>query len=294
VTPTAIRDVGTVLNITADADNGAFNMVSLFLNRVVVNDVSVSANPTVVAPRGTSTITAAVRLNTGSPAPNGTSVSFVVSCGSITPFAQTTNGVATATFTAPVTTGTCNVTATASGVPGRTTIVVTAPLAVLPSAQTINGAPGGNATFKIEGGVPPYSVFSSNSLFAPAPDSGISEGGRFTVTVLPNTPTTSVSYTIRDSVGTSAPATLNIVYNLTEFYVLPSSATIAVGDSLTFRIFGGVLPFDFFIDNPIVDIMYDTSMDDRSFTVIGNSSGSAIVTIRDKDGRTITADVTVQ
>jgi hypothetical protein len=63
---------------------------------------------------------------------------------------------------------------------------------------------------------------------------------------------------------------------------------------MTFRIFGGTAPFDFFVNNPVIDLMYDTSMDERSFTVIGNSSGSAIITVQDAHSRRITATVTVQ
>ena len=122
VDPIEIRNIQTVLNITAVADNGAANMVSLFLNPVIVSNVNVTANPSVVAPDETSAITASVLLNTGGLAPDGTTVSFITSCGTVTPFAQTTDGVAEAEFTAPSTASTCTITATAGGVSDSTII----------------------------------------------------------------------------------------------------------------------------------------------------------------------------
>lgn len=170
------------------------------------------------------------------------------------------------------------------------------PIKVLPSAQTVNGAPGGTATFKIFGGLPPYEIFTSNPLFQPDPNPVPAIGDTFSVTVPPNTPTTSVTYTIRDSVGNSGgPVTLTITSTATDFYALPEAATFSVGGSMTFTIFGGNEPFDFFVDNnELVWILYDASIDPRSFTVIGLASGSVTVTIRDEDGRQKTVDVTIQ
>jgi len=118
VDPVAIRNLETVLNITAEADNGASNMVSLFLNPITISGSlsSLFANPTVIAPGRTSDLTATVKLNTGGMPPDGTVVSFASTCGTVTPFAQTTDGVAPAVFTAPAEEGSCTLTATAGGV----------------------------------------------------------------------------------------------------------------------------------------------------------------------------------
>jgi hypothetical protein len=114
--------------------------------------------------------------------------------------------------------------------------------------------------------------------------------------VPPNTQATTVTYTIRDSAGNSGgPVTLNITFNTTDFYVLPEAATFSAGGSMTFTVFGGNEPFDFFVNNnELVAIVYDTSIDPRSFTVIGLASGSVTVTLRDEDGRQKTVNVTVQ
>jgi hypothetical protein len=127
VDPIAIRNLETVLNITAEADNGASNMVSLFLKPITVSASSSSlfANPTVIAPGRTSDLTATVKLSTGGVPPDGTTVSFTSTCGTVTPFAQTTNGVAPAVFTAPAEEGPCTLTATAGGVTiGRVDVTV--------------------------------------------------------------------------------------------------------------------------------------------------------------------------
>ncbi len=74
-------------------------------------------------------------LNTGSKAPDGTTVNFKVICvpnnypGTVTPFAQTTNGVAQAIFTAPPVPATCTITGKIAGVTiGIVDILVTTSL----------------------------------------------------------------------------------------------------------------------------------------------------------------------
>ncbi|MEW6417184.1 MAG: Ig-like domain-containing protein [Nitrospirota bacterium] len=393
VNPTTIRDFQTVLNVTASADNGAANMVTLFLEAVTVTNIAVTANPSIVETEGSSIINAVVTLNTGSTAPDGTTVGFTTcdaatctsTCGFVTPFAQTSGGVATADFTAPSTAGTCKITATAGGMSGSTnvtvklsvplsvipttqtiadpavsdtatytilggtgpfsaysshpslvivavtdstltatvasvptedtTVTITVydtsngdhvsaslildvppirPISVVPSSQTVNGAPGGTATFTIFGGVEPYSVYTNNPSFPPDPESGITSGGAFTVDVPPNTPVTTVTYIVMDSVGSTATATLNITSVTTDYYLLPESATIIVDGAMAFTIFGGVEPFDIFQDNMKVDIQYDETEDPRSFTVVGIETGSVTITVRDANGRMVEAIVTIE
>jgi hypothetical protein len=103
VIPSELRTLPTVLNITALANNGAFNMVTLFLKPVTIATINVAANPQSIESGDPSTITAQVLTNAGTTAPDGTTVNFSVSPisnGSIDPFAQTTDGFAEAKFTA--------------------------------------------------------------------------------------------------------------------------------------------------------------------------------------------------
>ncbi len=393
VEPASIRNTETHVNIMAFAGNGAANMVTLFLRPVVPDPAtsSLTANPSVVSINGTSTIRAIVMLNTGSRAPDGTTVNFTVKpktpsdpspCGVVTPFAQTTGGVAQATFTAPPIPGTCTITGKVAGIIiGTVDILVTVPLSVqppsqnidgiaggvatyqifggiapytitstnplfppipstvtasggsfsvnvppntpttsvtytirdsagstvtatlsiagarltvLPISQTINGAPGGTASFKIFGGKPGYQVFTSNPSFPPDPSTVALSGGTFTVTIPPNTPATKVTYTVRDSLNSTVDATLEIIFASTDYYLLPAGATITVGSSVTFGIFGGTEPFEIFQDSPAIDIIYDAISDPRSFTVVGVNSGNVKVTVRDANGRQIEANIIVQ
>lgn len=304
VDPIEIRDIQTVLNITADADNGAANMVSLFLQPVIVSDVNVTANPSVLAPEDTSTITASVLLNTGGPSPDGTTVSFIASCGTVTPFAQTTSGIAEAEFTAPSFESTCTITATAGGVAGTTTILVTTELAVFPDSQTVNGSTGGTAEFTIFGGIPPYTIFTSDPLFPANPTSVTTSGGTFTVSVPANTCPTSVTYTIRDSAANTVETTLDITNPSGDPTLAISPATIcennalcpALTETATGTISGGVPPYNTVSDNQAIIVNPGAG---SSFTVdaidgsVTGASADVNFTTYDSCGKTAKAKVTV-
>ncbi|MCX8030334.1 MAG: hypothetical protein N3A59_01980 [Thermodesulfovibrionales bacterium] len=225
VEPESIRNTETFVNIAAFAQNGAANMVTLFLKPVVPDPTAsyLTANPPVVNVSGTATITAVVMLNTGATAPDGTTVNFSVTCNPntfpaiVTPFAQTTNGVAQATFIAPPAPAICTVTGKVAGIViGTVTVTVRAPLSVFPTSMTLNE--GDTATFTIFGGVKPYTVLSSNPNVTVSPVTDTPTGGTFTVTVgnvctpVPPATTCSASVTIlvRDAVGTSVTITLTI------------------------------------------------------------------------------------
>ena len=236
VTPTVLRSITTVLNITATANNGAFNMVSLFLNPVTVSTVSVSANPTTVASAGKSTITAAVTTSAGTPVPDGTTVTFTASGGGAldTPFAQTEGGVAEAELTAPTVTSdtTVSVTASAGGKSGSTSVTVKAPtvtppapaaLAVGPALAIVNGTAGAKQTFIASGGTGPYiaTYVCVGALICNSTDADCADGpatdpefwnttGSFVVTVPPSSPADTCILTVTDFAGDTVTATLQI------------------------------------------------------------------------------------
>ena len=155
VDASVLRSSITILNITASADNGAAGMVTLFLEPVVVSSVTVSADPTSVETGGTSTITAAVTLNTGASAPDGTTVSFTTTCGTVTPFAQTTGGVATATFTAPEVTAdtTATITASVGGKSDSVVVTITAPVTPPPTPTPDTTSPTVSSTIPANGDI---------------------------------------------------------------------------------------------------------------------------------------------
>ena len=179
VDPAILRTLKTNLNITAEADNGAANMLTLNLEPVTVKTISVFANPQTVASGGTSTITAYVTTTAGTPVPDNTTVNFTANKGGVDPFAQTTNGIAEATFTAPtLDAGALDQTATIKAKvgtkEGSVNVTVTAPPAppvtpTPPAALAINPPTASSIvgicatfTFTITGGTPLYTTSSSN------------------------------------------------------------------------------------------------------------------------------------
>jgi len=249
VAPTVLSSITTVLNITATADNGAFNLTSLFLNPVAIGSVVVSAAPTTVESNGVSAISATVRNSAGGPVPDGTTVNFTSTAGALSaPFAQTTAGLATTDLTAPtVTIGTTTVTVTAAvgGLSGTTVVTVTAPvvpppppsppptpvaLTVVPATVTVIGAaPFDIVTFTITGGTPPYTTNSSdptkacNDAAPPAlpttangscsdpVDTGTWTGSSVKVTIPAGALAGPVTINVFDSVGATKVATITIL-----------------------------------------------------------------------------------
>lgn len=325
VKPSIITDLTRVLNITAEADtkkDGSYataNILTLFLEPVRVSNISVTANPEVAAPNGTSTIRAVVSLNTGTATPDGSTVNFTTSCGFIPPFAQTTNGVATATFTAPSippSNNICTITTSIGGQSGTADVRVTTSLTVQPPAQIVNGVNGGNATYIIFGGVAPYAVTTNNRAIAcndtnsdgdcsdPSDiDKGIwdvpaSSNQFFTVTVPANTPASAVTLVVRDSVGTTVNATLTIGGGAS-LAILPNTVTVyrpsTADDNLDFTIFGGIPPYSVFSNNPLYAPVVLTSNTFRITVPANATTGTIIITVRDNSptGATTTATITI-
>ena len=137
------------------------------------------------------------------------------------------------------------------------TIIGGPALSVQPGSQSISGVAGGTATFTIFGGIPGYTVTSANRAAAcnetTTPNGNCSDptdistwsvsssGGTFVVTVPPSTAATTVSLTVRDSVGTTVAASLSItgpnpLVITPKIVSVVSSASIA---PVTFTISGG-------------------------------------------------------
>jgi len=303
VSPATLSNLQRVVNITAQATVGSTSLadvISLFLQPVTVSSVIVTANPDVVSPGLTSTIQAAVTMLGAQPVPDGSSVAFETTCGSITPFAQTTDGVATATFTAPTVLppGPCTVTGTIGGQSGAATINVRTILRVLPSFLQVNGLTGGTATFTIDGGVPPFSVRTTDISFPAihnAPNDRI-----FTVDVAPNSVPQSVFYAITDAEATSATGELQIG-NAEALRVLPSAViadSSAPEDTILFTIFGGVPPYFVFSNNPTLFPPSTPTVPSSGgqFTVVvpvDAPSGTVVLTVKDTFGTLTTANIAI-
>lgn len=246
VVPTTLSPVTTVLNITAKADIGVFNLLSLFLNPVSVDSVTVTANPQIVDSGGTSNVIARATTTAGTPVPDGTTINFTTNQGGIDPFAQTPNnnipGTAAANFTAPtIAAGGLNVTATVTasvgGKSASTNITVVAPPAPPPpeppalaiNPQFVSTAAGicTTLTFSISGGTPPYAISSSDvsrafndngagggiagNCVRDGSELGIWSGANITVAVPASATAGSVNLFVSDSVGDTDTATITIV-----------------------------------------------------------------------------------
>jgi hypothetical protein len=209
VDPLILSSVKTVLNITASADNGATDMISLFLEPVTISDVTVSAKPDVVESGKTSSITAAVTLNTGGPAPDNTTVGFTTTCGSIEPFAQTSKGAAAATFTAATAPGTCTITATAGGVSGTVDVIVTtaATMSILPTTVNISSTLAGSADIQyfVSGGIAPYTVYFTIPVLVDAASPTLNGG------TVGTAGTNQAVFTVRYTWGAGDKATFQII-----------------------------------------------------------------------------------
>ncbi len=317
--PSILSNIAKIVNITASGtvdSQTVANVLTLFLEPVVVSPTlsSLTAIPTSVNTGQTSTINAGVMLSTGAPVPDGTSVNFSTTCGSVSPFGQTTKGLATATFTAPQTapaSGICTVTGMVAGVTiGITDINITSPpvpLSVQPGTQTISGATGGTATFTIFGGTPGYTVTSNNPAvaFNTTPGNGIwdvsSNGDPFIVTIPSATAATSVALTVRDSAGTTAAVTLTIT-GPNPLVITPKTSTVVSSGSaqtFNFTITGGTGGYITTSSDP--SQAFNTTAGDgvwsgSSVTVTfpaNVTAGTITLNVFDSSGSTTTATITI-
>jgi Bacterial Ig-like domain (group 1) len=329
VDPIVLRNFQTVLNITASADDGAANIVSLFLSPVLVDTVSVTADPQTVNSGATSSISAQLLTTAGNAAPNGTAVSFTATAGTVTPFSQTTAGAATATFTAPtLAAGAFNqqatITASSGGKSGTVNVTIVAPvpsptpipaLKVIPTSQTLsNLAVGNKATYKIVGGVAPYTAYSDSPAIATVSVSGTAMTA--TIATVPAGNRT-VTLTVYDSAGTSVNAQL--VLDVTgsgggggttqQVTISPSAATVAgvknpdtdPSDNLSLLVSGGSPPYSCassdstIIANPGA-VLVPTGSTSGTFTVDPDqvtSTTTVTITCTDTTGASAATAITV-
>jgi Bacterial Ig-like domain (group 1) len=240
VIPSTLRALPTVINITALADNGAFNIVSLTLSPVSIQKVDIFANPRTVDSGGTSSITAQVTTTAGTLAPDGTTVNFTTNLGGIDPFSQTSDGIAKATFNAPtLEAGASNpITTITASTGGKSdsvavTIIAPAPEPVEPAAlaispPTVSTVTGicSTFTFTITGGTSPYTISSSNinrafndngagagtanNCIRDGGELGIWSGASVTVSVPVTATAGTATLDVSDSAGGKASATITV------------------------------------------------------------------------------------
>jgi len=304
ITPTEIRDFTVPLNVNAVSTfTGAANVITLFIGPITVSDLSVFADPQSIDSGGTSTITAIVKTVADTFVPDGTTVNFTTNKGGITPFAQTTGGVATATFTAPTLAAggsntTATITASVAGKSKTVTVTVIAPpavpvtpgpLVVTPAnIPVVSGATTQTVTFTVSGGTTPYFTSSSDPLraFNGTSGHGTWNTSTVTVTIAADACPGTITLTTSDSTGATKTATITIVSPNPPLAIAPLSATICEIDNTCtagaatadFTVSGGTPPYS------------ETS----SNTGVIPSLGTVLTTFTlDANNGSITADTTV-
>ena len=261
VVPSEIRNFDTPVNVTAvSSATGAGNVITLFLTPIEIAKLNLFANPLVVASAGTSALTATATTSAGTFVQDGTTVNFSITSGSgtVTPFGQTTAGVATATYTAPtLLAGQGNQSATIVASSGGTfsqpvTISVTAPalaLTVTPASRTVvSQGTTQTVNFTITGGTGPYTTTSSDptKVYNTTVNNGTWSGSSIAATVAASACPASVSLTISDSAGASKTVAV-VITSAMPLSVVPNSGVCPTGalpgtTCFTVTVSGGV-PF---------------------------------------------------
>ncbi len=167
--------------------------------------VTVAASPASIAVNGTSTITATVLDSSGAVVADGTPVTFSLSpaVGTINATANTTNGIATATYTASATPGSVTITATSGTASNTATVTISTQAATV----TLTAAPTS------------LSVFATSSISATVLDSlgaNMPDGTMVTFTLsVPAMGTINAQATTSSGIATATFTSSNIPGNVT-------------------------------------------------------------------------------
>ncbi|MBA4371752.1 MAG: hypothetical protein C0402_02695 [Thermodesulfovibrio sp.] len=194
------------------------------------------------------------------------------------------------------TTVTYTVRDSAAGTPAVATVTVgdSPPPTVLPAAVTVTS--GGTVRFTIIGGVPSYTVFSSNPAVIPVPDTVTVSGGTFTATIPANFTAASVDITVRDSIGGTVPVTIKVEPPPT-LTIVPASISLNAGLTATFAITGGVPEYTIVSDNSaVVPNPSRVAASGDTFSVAVPSSmltSTVTLTVIDIIGKTTTASLKI-
>ena len=181
------------------------------------------------------------------------------------------------------------------------TITVQAPQSPTLQPDSPNVTAGSTVVFTISGGVPAYSVFSSNAAVVPGPVTLLSNGGTFSVPIPSNlvpagSTSASVTITVLDSIAAlSKPATITVTppASLT---VLPSGISLTAGNTATFAVVGGVPGYTIVSNNASVNPIPShlaASGDTFTASVPSTVTGSITMTVIDSIGAPINATITL-
>jgi hypothetical protein len=150
-----------------------------------------------------------------------------------------------------------------------------------------------DVTFYIQGGVPPYYMYSNNDAIIMS--QGLLAGNNFTIDPEAVSSSGSVTLTIEDSLGATVTSTVTVTPALSSMGVNPSSISVVHPTVVPFHILGGLPDYTIFPSNlNVVDIGGNPFVTTPPFfAATTNCLGNVILQIVDADGRTVTASMTV-
>ncbi len=313
VEPTMLRTLTTTASIIATASDTK-NAILLYLLPITVSPSfsAISATPEIVNTGDNAVITAFVKTNLNTTVPNGTIVNFTATCGSVTFSATTTAGVATATYTAPLTApidGMCKVTVSSTDItlgtvnlnigiidPRKSSITATPDTIVLEETSVITVMVKNNMGLLVPNGT----IVNFTATCGTIPSSATTLNGVVTAnfkapTSLPANSKCSV--TVSSSGIVIGTIDVNIIAKLT---VTPASQTVnkTAGGVAIFTITGGIPAYTITSDNPSFKpepAKVDESGGTFSVTIPANSVADTVTyTVKDSNERSRTAVLKIQ
>jgi len=150
-----------------------------------------------------------------------------------------------------------------------------------------------DATFYIQGGEPPYYMYSNND--AVILSQGLLAGNNFTIDPEAVSSSVSVTLTVEDSLGATVTSSVTVTPALSSMGVNPSSITVVHPTVVPFHILGGLPDYTVFPTNlTVVNIGGNPLVTTPpAFAATTLCLGAVSLQIVDANGRTVTANMTV-
>lgn len=313
VEPTLLRAITTTVSIIATASDTK-NAILLYLSPVSVSPSfsAISATPETVNTGSTAVITALVKNNLNSVVPNGTIVNFTATCGTVTASSTTAAGVATASYTAPLTApidGVCRVTVSSNNI---TLGVVILTIGIIdPTKSSITATPNtivaeetSVITVMVKNNmgtlVPNGTIVNFTATCGTIPSSSTTVNGVATASFkAPSVPPANGKCAVTASSSGVVVGTIDINVNA-KLTVTPASQTInrTSGGVAAFIITGGIPKYTVTSDNPTFQpnpASVEQSGGTFSVTIPANSTAATVTyTIKDSMERSKTAVLQIQ
>jgi hypothetical protein len=174
---------------------------------------------------------------------------------------------------------------------------VSAELSVEPESIEVDGIVGGTATFTVRGGVPGYTITSDDLSLPPDQTTVTNSGDTFTVTVPALTRAKTVEFTVRDSVGSTVTATVDIIEDTTTLDLQPSSfdigTTTGAAVNVQYTVTGGAAPYTVYFTLPMFIGGASPTQDGDTIGTAGTNMQVFTVRYRWNAGDTATFDLTL-